>query len=161
MLRVPLIVVPTAEVFSTSGLRLIAEEAVARAGVEPAVILPHADMRTRPVRRVALLQVVPGFHRTPNAVDFDLNAVGRRALVILAELAAILVVAAPLVLLVHPVLVIGVMALVMLLRLSAKRRQRERRHEKPAHAVLLIEKELTAVSLVSRFLAALGAAHLR
>src|SRR5689334_25186368 len=90
---------------------------------------------------------MPRLHRTPHAIDPHFNAIRRVALVVVAQFAAILIVAAAGVPLVHPVLIIGVEVLVMLLCLCAQRGERDRRHEKPAHAGLL-SKELTAVSLV-------------
>src|SRR5690242_20431408 len=92
---------------------------------------------------------MPRLHRTPHAVDSHFNAIRGAALVVVAQRAAILVVAAAGVALVDPILIVGVEVLVMLLRLCAQGRERECRREKPAHAGLL-SKELTRLSLVSR-----------
>src|SRR5689334_2774472 len=106
---------------SDARARLIAKEPVAGRDVQAAVVLAHTDMRARPVRRVAGLEIMPRFHRTPDTVDSHLNAIRRCALVLILELAAILVVTTASVLLVHPVLIIGVKALMMLLCLRAHR----------------------------------------
>src|SRR5947209_9600756 len=94
-------------------------------------------MRCGPIRGVATLEVLPCLHWTPFVIVAHLAACRCRALVILAQLAAILVVATASIFLIHPVLIVDVVALVMLLGVGAKRPQREWRHEEPAHAVLL------------------------
>jgi hypothetical protein len=59
--------------------------------------------------------------RAPLALNSHFHAVARIAFVFLAQLAAVLIIAATFVLLVDPVLIIGVMTLMMLLRMESRR----------------------------------------
>src|SRR3954451_22824476 len=94
-------------------------------------------MRAAPVRRIALLEIVVRLHRAPLAVDAHLNALAVHALVFGAQLAAILIVAAAFVLLVHPILIIGVMQRMMLLRTHAQWTKHQCDDEERSHAALL------------------------
>jgi hypothetical protein len=72
---------------------------------------------------------VKRLNRAPLALNSHFHAVTCVALVFLAQLAAVLIVAAASVLLVDPVLIISVVALMMLLRMERRRPECKKRNE--------------------------------
>jgi hypothetical protein len=68
-------------------------------------------------------------YRTPLALDSHFYALARNALIILAQLPAVLVIAAAFVLLVDPVLIIGVVTRMVLLCMQAQRPKSKQRDE--------------------------------
>jgi hypothetical protein len=89
-----------------------------------------------------------GLYGTPLAGNAHLDAVADGAFVVLAQFAAILVIAAAFILFVHPVLIEGVMLMMIVLRVSAKRAKQQRGDEEWSHAALqLLELPQTGVAL--------------
>ena len=86
-------------------------------------------MRRRPIRRVSALEVVKRLYRTPLTLDSHFYALARNALIILAQLPAVLIIAAAFVLLVDPVLIISVVTRMVLLCMQAQRPKGKQRGE--------------------------------
>jgi hypothetical protein len=73
-------------------------------------------MRDGPIRCVSTLEIMLRQHGAPLARNFHVDPGGRGALVLLAQFAAVLIVAAAAIVLIDSVLIGGVVALVMFLR---------------------------------------------